>query len=104
MRHAIRWFKCKLKPPNNIWNSYKINLNENELNNKNRNLWEWEIQLMYLIKLYLPSPFGNSAQNAYLNLSPKVVHLSIILACQLSGLLTVTGTKKGVFHQFIVKI
>ena len=59
---------------------------------------------MYLIKLYLPSPFWNSTQNAYLNLSPKLVHLSIISACWLSGLLTVTGMKEGVFGKFIVKI
>ena len=50
------------------------------------------MELNFLIILYLPSPFGNSAQKTYLNISPNVVALSIKCCCSFSGWFTVTGT------------
>ena len=46
----------------------------------------------YLIILYLPSTFGNSAQNTYLNKSLNVVAVSIKYCCSFSGWFVGTGT------------
>ena len=52
---------------------------------------ELVMESIYLIILYLPSPFENSAQNTYLNKLPNVVAVSIKCCRSFSGWFAVTG-------------